>query len=315
MPRLGGSRGRDTISTLFPAVTAVFFMKRKKRKCPDRVTVMSSFVFSVTFQLGTNNIRRTHSPWFRAMRMDAVNAVNVCFAAVGLVMFGICLGLLNESSLPYTVTGTWMSGFLACFAAEPLVTGLVLPVSSASRGCACCPRYPYSLTVAGISVFLSLGWFVGGRYDGGLWASTILLLVGFQYGMEKRGLTESSVEAGEACATRQSNVADQSTESFGKLSDQLQDPAEKGALAAPGASGRIASFALNFWRCVVLVLYFFLLGGCWLQAIGYRAHPPDGVFVTISVGDVTQSILTNCKGPRSDVTPTLFLEVGGGDTL
>jgi hypothetical protein len=293
------------------------------------------------------------------MRPKWATATMCMIAAVGLLMLAVYTALLNQArpGLPYTVTGTWMSIFLVVFSAGPLVADLVSKASACCCSCClsccgCCSlahgaqgffwRH-YHRTTAVISSLLSLGWFVGGRYDGGLWGLSVLLVAGIYVYIERQGVASTSIQYDlEENAEHDPAAASAS----GAASHSPQDPAQIGfkqtipqtnagfpmpqkicehirpeLVSSSNAQpdelktdrrASVASCVLASLRAIALVLYAFLLGGCWLQAIGYRSFAPDGTFITLKVSGVDQRILTKCSGPRSEILPTIWVEVGGG---
>jgi hypothetical protein len=244
----------------------------------------------------------------------------LCFIAfVGLLLFAVSLGLLNQArpGLSYTVTGTWMSLFLCIFAAAPLLADRV----AARNGCCCCcpsgccctlePLTPgffwryYHFMVAVISFLLALGWFIGGRPDGGVWGLSVLLLACIYLYLERQERVEVS-KPGNMPPT-----VDLEAHNDTNIINPPQDVDRADSTASPGFSIAVASCGVAALRSLALVLYSLLLGGCWLQ-VQRQSFSPDGTFVMVSVNGVSQRILTQCRGPRSDVVPTIWVEVGGG---
>lgn len=76
---------------------------------------------------------------------------------------------------------------------------------------------------------------------------------------------------------------------------------------------RASSCSLVVFVSIAFLFNGLLLGGCWLQAAGYRNYPPVGTYVTISYPTGQQQrILTACTGPRNSSVPTFWIESGGG---
>ena len=277
------------------------------------------------------------------------------FAFVGLLLFAIYLSLLNRAlpSLVFTVTGTWMSLFLCIFAMAPLLADHV--ATGKHDCCSCCslrcccdlgPLEPgffwrrYHLMVAVISVLLALGWFIGGRPDGGVWSLTVLLPACVYLYLERQQPAETSVNIDlsntpPTADLHRQHPAETSVKidisntptaaELQMLSDQkgyggqgmicaVQSEGDQNTLptASQGYTVAVASCMVAVLRSLALVLYACLLGGCWVQATNYQSFAPDGTFVTVGINGVSQRILTQCHGPRSDVVPTIWVEVGGG---
>ena len=280
-------------------------------------------------------------------------------AAVGLLMLAVYSALLNQArpGLPYTVTGTWMSIFLVVFSAGPLGADLVSKgrtccCSCCLSCCSCCSLASgeqgffwrhFNRITAGISFLLSLGWFVGGRYDGGLWGLSVLLVAGIYVYIERQGVASTSIQydleenaAHDPAAASASGAASHGPQDAYTAQTGFPIPEPNAGFPMPQQTSKliqpelistsnaqpdelktdrrasVASCVLASLRAIALVLYAFLLGGCWLQAIGYRSFAPDGTFITLKVSGVGQRILTKCAGPRSDILPTIWVEVGGG---
>ena len=189
-----------------------------------------------------------------------ISAALVTFAFVGLAMFVLYIVVLNRSlpGLSYTATGTWMSAFMFTFAVTPHFQrgGLCIRCSSCAVGL--CPavvdffwRY-YNVTVASVSIFLCIGWFVGGRYDGGLWAIALLALAALNIYAEKCDSNDDEAALELGWANKHGVVPQNGTKK----------------------SGSVGACVVVYVRFIAWIMYGLLLGGCWVQAVGIQHVRP-----------------------------------------
>ncbi|CAH1233766.1 Hypp823 [Branchiostoma lanceolatum] len=80
-----------------------------------------------------------------------------------------------------------------------------------------------------------------------------------------------------------------------------------------------AGYVLNgCLRALVLLFFGMMLGGAWIQGIGYAQHggsAAPGTFLEVRYGLGTQRFHVWCDGPVNASRPTVWLETGGGHTL
>jgi hypothetical protein len=155
--------------------------------------------------------------------------------------------------------------------------------------------YYYALLCV-VSALLCIGYFVGYRPDGGAWSIALFLAALLDLLLSRRN---------DADATWRSSPF--STQRIGLIDYNTQ------AKPARHPLPRLAVAANTTLRAIALILAALLLGGCWVQAIGYRMYPPRGQFVKLNyAAGQTQAIHVYCAGERNSTLPTFWFVGGGG---
>ncbi|XP_078598353.1 uncharacterized protein LOC144874264 isoform X1 [Branchiostoma floridae x Branchiostoma japonicum] len=77
-------------------------------------------------------------------------------------------------------------------------------------------------------------------------------------------------------------------------------------------------FFNHLLRVLALLFFAMMLGGAWVQGIGYAQHggsAAPGTFLEVRYGLGTQRFHVWCDGPVNASRPTVWLETGGGHTM
>ncbi|XP_078598354.1 uncharacterized protein LOC144874264 isoform X2 [Branchiostoma floridae x Branchiostoma japonicum] len=93
---------------------------------------------------------------------------------------------------------------------------------------------------------------------------------------------------------------------------------EEAKLRAKAATIDRLHFFNHLLRVLALLFFAMMLGGAWVQGIGYAQHggsAAPGTFLEVRYGLGTQRFHVWCDGPVNASRPTVWLETGGGHTM
>lgn len=275
-------------------------------------------------------------------RQVLVSVIILSLASLtGFIGLITCLALLDAGTIssprivaPLT-TDVWMAALVLFYASVSLLflvnrdtNEWFLFFFNGSRQCSVIFwRYHY-LGLALVSFLLQLGWFVGYRIDGGAWGLGLFFLFIICYLVESRIVSTSqrTHESRDSSSVNSLHITSKSSSTVIAIEGSANSKYSGGESSSthPGIEkskfstriiciGKWSLFVLRIFTALFTVL---LLGGCWLQAAGYRNFPPQGQYITINnaggIKGYSQRILTQCVGQRDPSVPTIWVEVGGG---
>lgn len=219
---------------------------------------------------------------------DAMKVMLLVCCAIGGLGWIVQLALLNAGSpggyyVPYA-SSVWLSSFVVVWSLQGfLFLRMPGPVTKLSLF--------GSMFITLVSFLLMLGFYIGYRPGAGTWGLLLLGVAAFNAWVRRYYAGTGTGMAGTGTGM--------------------------GTGKAESLSCKVKALRCSYCFLIGLTVFLnvMLLGGCYLQADGYRRFSPDGEFVTITHPDGgVNRILTKCLGPAAKDTPypTIWVEVGGG---
>jgi len=251
------------------------------------------------------------------------------FLLISLIGLIISLTFLNAGSIPKKgirinypyVSYTWITSLIMFYSISSLIIihsdTIRISFQNGKPILECCSKlsiyywkyYYYMITF--FSILLFIGYFIGYNNGAGVW--TILLSIqGIFHIILYRQFEDTKSKP---VIVINDDVDNSIVEELNPLKDDsIQDISPRKTenrfmnIFKSCSIGIFISFRIISFACNGL-----LLGGCYMQAIGYRMYTPQGEFVTITYENgYKQKILTQCVGEKSSSLPTIWVEVGGG---
>jgi hypothetical protein len=98
------------------------------------------------------------------------------------------------------------------------------------------------------------------------------------------------------------------------MQDDSSGSLNDGSPESPPLCAQLTVLLNALLQVVAFAFSALLVGGCWVQALGWRDYSANGNFITLSYATGhTQRILTQCVGAaRAPNVTTIWMEVGGG---
>eukprot|EP01113_Clastostelium_recurvatum_P042583 TRINITY_DN6909_c0_g1_i1.p1 TRINITY_DN6909_c0_g1~~TRINITY_DN6909_c0_g1_i1.p1 ORF type:complete len:532 (-),score=102.87 TRINITY_DN6909_c0_g1_i1:34-1629(-) len=242
----------------------------------------------------------------RLVALDLVAAAFCLAGLIGLIYHGARLDDYNQPIMVPHFLGIWLSTFM-------LFYGLQIPWTLHFT-----PHRGYKLSLASfiqyciiaVVVFiLIIGYYVGFRNDGGTWALFLFpcVLINTYLAWIRMRLAAPNSRISFTVRSKEDGTMDSSDSK--PWFDHMVVPKTKAQRIVLLTAAGLNVFVLS----IAFITVGLLLGGCLVQAQGYRSYPPRGRFVTVSgsKGQTTE-VMIWCTGPLSATQPTIVFDIGGG---